>query len=209
MPAKTILLSVADPQVVRDITQALGEGWEATAVSNEADASVSLGSGAFDALLVDFNSGEPNAASQLLNRAMEECPGTARFLIAHEADLALVAAYVSGPHEILPKPIEAASFKTRIEHSVAPDHSNCKKSVGDPDTSSGASLVVPAVYSEVLKVLDLPEVTKRQVGKIIAGDAGLTDEVLRLTKSAYLGLPRDITDPEEAVVGEQRCKVFK
>ena len=41
--------------------------------------------------------------------------------------------------------------------------------------------------------------TNSHVGEIIAGDAALTSEVLRLTNSAYLGLPRDITDPAEAV----------
>ena len=39
----------------------------------------------------------------------------------------------------------------------------------------------------------------KQVGEIIASDGALTIEVLRLTKSAYLGLPQNLTDPAEAV----------
>ncbi len=71
----------------------------------------------FDALLVDFNLGSPDA-SDLLNAALEKRPETARFLMAYEADLALVAAKVVGSHQILPKPLEPASFKSRIEEGV-------------------------------------------------------------------------------------------
>jgi HD-like signal output (HDOD) protein len=198
MDTQSILLAVADPQALVDITQALGHAWESTSVSSEADALAQLEQRSFDALLVDFNLGSPDA-SQLLNQALEKRPETTRFLLAYEADLALVAAYVSGPHEILPKPIELASLKSRIESGVAPQDSSCNQSGRDPGTGTSASTAVPAVYAEVLKALDSQSVTKRQVGEIIAGDAALTSEVLRLTNSAYLGLPRDITNPVEAV----------
>ena len=198
MDTKSILLAVADPQALVDITQALGHGWEATSVSSEADALAQLEQRSFDALLVDFNLGSPDA-SQLLNQALEKRPETIRFLLAYEADLALVAACVSGPHEILPKPVEPASLKSRIESAVAPHDSNSNQSGDAPGTGANASPPVPAVYSEVLKALDLPGVTNSRVGEIIAGDAALMSEVLRLTDSAYLGLPRNITDPVEAV----------
>jgi HD-like signal output (HDOD) protein/CheY-like chemotaxis protein len=197
MDTKSILVA-ADPQVIVGITQALGPRWDATSVSAEADALAQLEQRSFDAFLVDFNLGSPDA-SQLLRQALEKRPEMIRFLLAYEADLALVAASVSGPHEILPKPIEPASLKSRIESGVAPHDSMHSQSGADPGTGTSASPSVPAVYAEVLKALDSRGVTKRQVGEIVAGDAALTSELLRLTNSAYLGLPRDITDPVEAV----------
>lgn len=142
MDTKSILLAVADPQALVDITRALGQAWEATSVSTEADALAQLEQRSFDALLVDFNLGSPDA-SQLLNQALEKRPETIRFLLAYEADLALVAAYVSGPHEILPKPVEPASLKSRIESGVAPHDSNCNQSGRDPGTGTSASPAVP------------------------------------------------------------------
>ncbi|HWX18416.1 MAG TPA: HDOD domain-containing protein [Candidatus Binatia bacterium] len=198
MANKSILLAVADRLTLVDITQALGAGWEATSVSTEADAFAQLEKRSFDALVVDFNLGSPDG-SELLNQAMEKRPETPGFLLAYEADLALVAAKVVGPHQILPKPIEAASLKSRIENGVAPDDSNSNQSGSEPATGVGASPAFPPVYSEVLKALDSPDVTNDQVGEIIARDAALTAEVLRLTNSAYLGLPRNLTDPVEAV----------
>ena len=198
MSRKSILLAVADPQALVEIRQALGDGWEAIPVSNEADALAQLEQRSFDALLVDFNLGSPDA-SQLLSQALEKRPETIRFLLAYEADLALVAAEVSGPHEILPKPVEPASLKNRIESSFAPADSNCNASGGDPGNGTSASPAVPAVYSEVLKAIESQGVTPSQVGEIIAENAALTSEVLRLSNSAYLGLHHVITDPEEAV----------
>src|ERR1700704_4503771 len=131
MATKSVLLAVADPQVLVEITQALGAGWDATPVSSEADAFAQLEKRSFDALLVDFNLGSPDG-SELLNQALEKRPEIIRFLLAGEADLALVAAKVLGPHQILPKPIEPASLKSRIEKGVAPDDSKANQSGNGP-----------------------------------------------------------------------------
>ena len=196
MTTKSILLAVAEPQAVVDINQALGAGWEATSVATEADALAQLEQRSFDALLVDFNLGSPDA-SELLNQALEKRPETIRFLLAYEADLALVAAKVLGSHQILPKDIEPASLKSRIEEGV--NDSTFTESGGEPARDTPAPPAIPSVYAEVLAALESPGVTHEQVGELIASDAALTAEVLNLTRSAYLGLPSNLTDPAEAV----------
>src|SRR5882672_5228584 len=104
MATKNILLAIADTQIVTDINEALGDEWLTMPVASEADALVLLEAGSFDAILVDFNLGDSDA-SELLNKAAEKCPDITRFLLAYEADLALVAAKVFDEHEILPKPV--------------------------------------------------------------------------------------------------------
>src|SRR6185369_2925496 len=167
MAKKCILLAVQDARTVEDINQALGAGWESSSVASEADALAQLEKRSFDALLADFNLGSPDA-SGLLNQALEKHPGMVRFLLAYEADLALVAAKVLGSPQILPKPIEPASLRSRIEN-VAADV-NSEQSVSDSATEATTSPTIPSVYSEVLKALDLPGVTTEQVGEIIARD---------------------------------------
>ena len=196
MDTRTILLAVMDPQMLVDITQALGAGWEVTSVASEADALAQFEKRSFDALLVDFNLCSPDA-SDLLNLALEQYPDTVGFLLAHEADLALVAAKVLGSPHILPKPIERVSLKSRIEEGVK--DSNDEQSGSEPANTLSAEPAIPSVYSEVLKALESPDVASEQVGEIIARDAALTSEVLSLTKSSYLGLPRNISSPLEAV----------
>jgi len=209
MGQKSILLAVADPQISSDITQALGAAWETTAVASDTDALDQLDKRSFDALLVDFNLGSPDA-SDLLSLALAKHPETVRFLLAYEADLALVAAKVDGPHQILPKPVEPASLKSRIEDGVAPEPSNSDQKGDEAAGGPIASPIIPPVYSEVLKALESPGVTAQEVAQIIDRDAALTSETLGLTNSAYLGLPRNITDPVKAVelLGLETMKVL-
>ena len=194
MATKNILLAIADPQTVVEINEALGDEWLTTHVTSEADAMALLEGGSFDALLADFNLGEPDA-SEMLNQTLERCPKITRFLLAYEADLALIAAKVVGEHEILPKPIEAASFRSRIENGLNDPITTEAGVATGFDTASS----IPFVYSEVLQALETPGVTSQQVGEIIASDDALTQEILMLTRSAYLGLPGDIKEPVDAV----------
>jgi HD-like signal output (HDOD) protein/CheY-like chemotaxis protein len=196
MTAKSILLAIADPQILADITEALGAGWEAMAVANEVDALAQLEQRSFDAILVDFNLGSPDA-SDLLNQATEKHPEIVQFLLAHEADLALVAAKVLGSPQILPKPIQPLSLKSRIDNAVT--DSTSAKSTNDSAKASSDAPTIPPVYAEVLKAIESLGVSDEQIGEIIAQDPVLTFEVLRLTNSAYLGLPRNITTAAQAV----------
>ncbi len=196
MPTKCILLAVADPQLLIDTTQALGAGWEVTSVASEEDALAHFEKSSFDALLVDFNLSSPDA-SELLNQVAQKHSQTIRFLLAHEADLALVAAKVLESPHILPKPIEPAALRSRIENEVnGPDST---QSGSESAESPAEPTAVPAIYSEVLKALETPGITNEAVGDIIARDEALTAELLRLTNSSYLGLPRNITSAGKAV----------
>src|SRR5262245_58351225 len=129
MTTKSILLAVADPQARVDITQALEAGWETTSVPSEVDALDQLERRFFEAFLVDFELGSPDA-SELLNLALEKRPEPVRFLLAYEADLALVAAKVLGSFHILPKPVEPVSIKTRLENGVKA--SNPQQNASEP-----------------------------------------------------------------------------
>jgi putative nucleotidyltransferase with HDIG domain len=197
MGTKHILLATADIQTAVDVSQALGADWTTTCVTSEAEALARLEAGSFAAFLVDFNLGDPDA-SELLNQAEEKCPDVTRLLFACEADLALVAAKVSGDHEILPKPIEPASLKSRIENGLK-DLEPRPAAPAQSAKNNGADDEHVHVYAEVLQALASSTVSCRQIGALIARDASLAKELLHLTRSTYLGLPGNITNPVEAV----------
>jgi HD-like signal output (HDOD) protein len=198
MATKSILLAVADAKALGDISQALGADWEATSVATGEDALAQFEKRPFDALLVDFNLGSPDA-SDLLNLVLEKYPKTIRFLLAHEADLALVAAKVEGSPQILPKPVEPLSLKSRIEDGVKDEESEQAGSGRPTPDAPLNSPPIPSVYAEVLKALEAPGVTNENIAEIVARDTGLTSEILSLTKSSSLGSPRKISTPAEAV----------
>ena len=201
MATNSILLAVSDPELLLAITHALGDGWETTSAASESEALAQFEKRSFDALLADFNLSSPDSgsstdASELLNQALEKHPNSIQFLLVHEADLALVAAKVLGSPHILPKPIEPASLKSRIENALK--DSNSLPAASEPANIPEAPKT-PPIYAAVLKALESPDVTTDQVGEIIARDAALTSEVLNLTNSSYLHWPGTITRAAEAV----------
>src|ERR1043166_6163789 len=145
MATKSILLAVSETQTTTDIAQALGADWEAISAATEGEAHGQLETRPFDALLVDFNFGESDG-SGLLNFAAEKDPDTVRFLVAYEADLALVAAKVEGTPYILPKPVEAASVKSRIEEGVK--DSKPELATSEPAALPVATPTIPPVRWE-------------------------------------------------------------
>lgn len=194
MATKTILLATTDFQTVVDVNEALGAGWQAAHVGSEAEVVARLEEGSFEALLVDFNLGSPDA-SELLNQAGKRCPDITRFLFACEADLALVAAKVEVEHELLPKPLDLDTLTSRIEKGLGdPSASNTEAATGFDNASP-----IPSIYTEVIEAIETPGATSQQVGKLIASDSELSREVLMLTRSAYQGLPSNIVNPAEAV----------
>jgi putative nucleotidyltransferase with HDIG domain len=196
MATKSILLAVKEPQTLVDITQALGGGWKVTSVASEADALSQLEKRSFEAVLVDFNLASPDA-SDLLNVVAEFHPETVRFLLAYEADLALVAAKVNGTPQILPKPIDPTSLKTRIESEL--EESAAEQTAPEPVKAPADAAAPASWYADVLKSLEAPGITIQQAGEVIAPHTVLALELFKLTNSSYLGLPSDITDPVEAV----------
>ena len=195
MTTKSILLAVEDEPVSTAFTQALGAAWEATSVTSEGDAVAKVEERAFDAFLVDFNLGSSDA-SDLLNKVLEKRPETVRFLLAYEADLALVAAKVEGTPHILPKPIEPESLKKRVEEAVC---DSTAKETPSQTNNNNEPPAVPPIYAEVIRAIETLGTSNQQLGELIAQDEYLTFETLRLTNSAYRGLPTDITDPVQAV----------
>ena len=70
MATRSILLAVADPQLVVDINQALGPGWEATSVASEADALAHLAKQSFDGRSFTFSSTSTTGAVLTMNLQM-------------------------------------------------------------------------------------------------------------------------------------------
>lgn len=59
---------------------------------------------------------------------------------------------------------------------------------------------LPDVVVKVMQITRSPDVTARQLNKVISQDQGLTGNVLRLCNSAYYGLPRAVSSLSQAVM---------
>jgi HD-like signal output (HDOD) protein len=58
---------------------------------------------------------------------------------------------------------------------------------------------LPEVYAELLAEIQAPNSSFRRVGDLIARDVGMTAKVLQIVNSAFFGLARRISNPQDAV----------
>jgi len=59
---------------------------------------------------------------------------------------------------------------------------------------------MPGAAGKLLKLLDNPDTTAAQIGQILRYDPGLTANLLKLTNSAYFGLPCKVGSVKQAIV---------
>lgn len=58
----------------------------------------------------------------------------------------------------------------------------------------------PIVFAQVNKVLNDPDTSAYQIGAILSEDPALSAKILKLTNSAFYGLPRAVTSVKQAIV---------
>ena len=58
----------------------------------------------------------------------------------------------------------------------------------------------PMVFNQVNKVINNPDTSAYQLGSIISEDPALTAKILKLTNSAFYGIPRSITSVKQAII---------
>ena len=59
---------------------------------------------------------------------------------------------------------------------------------------------MPATSAKLLKILKNPESSAAQIEEILKFDPGLTANILKLTNSAYFGIPSKVSSVKQAVV---------
>jgi putative nucleotidyltransferase with HDIG domain len=58
----------------------------------------------------------------------------------------------------------------------------------------------PAVFQQINNVINDPDTSAYEIANIISEDPALTAKVLRLTNSAFYGIPRTVTNVKQAIV---------
>jgi putative nucleotidyltransferase with HDIG domain len=209
MGEKHILLADADAKTLEEFRQALGQKWMVTGVGTASAALEELKKQAYDGLVVSLNLADQQPA-HLLSKVRSRFPKTARFVVAAEKDRERVVKELLGAHQFLIRPFDADGLQAAIERALAfeiwIDNDNLHKLVARMRTLP----TVPALYLEILASLKSADTTTEDVGALIAKDMSITTKLLQVINSAYFGLPRTVTSPEEVVglLGFETVKVM-
>ncbi len=199
---KSILFVDDEPKLLDGLKRMLfpyGDLWEMAFASSGAEALRVLTEAKFDVIIADMRMPGMNGA-ELLNQVAKLYPQMVRMILSGtwERDLRVQAAMVA--HQYLSKPCDPEVLKATLDHAFA-----LREVLVEPALRALIACTVslpstPAIYHELMQVLQTPDASAQRIGATLARDMAMTAKVLQMVNSAFFGLRRQITNPEEAMM---------
>jgi putative nucleotidyltransferase with HDIG domain len=173
--------------------------WDMVFVSSGAEALRHLSESPFDVLVTDVRMPEMSGI-QLLEEVVKRYPQVIRMVLSGTADTELTMQSVSLAHQYLMKPCDSQTLRATVQRAFC-----LRLLLNNPGLRDRVSQVqslpsIPAIYAELMQVLQSDDVSPQTVGRIVARDMGMTAKVLQLVNSAFFGVRKEITSPLDAVV---------
>jgi HD-like signal output (HDOD) protein len=198
---KRILFVDDEEMVLRGLGRLLrpmSNEWEMEFVNSGAKALARMAEAPFDIVVSDMRMPGMNGA-ELLNEVMKRYPRTVRLILSGFADRDLILKCVGSTHQYLSKPCDQGELKMAILRATRLEESLENQTLRQLVTRCATLPSVPALYSEVIEVLQDPEATTDTIGDIIVKDGGMTARILKLANSAFFGFGREISSVSEGV----------
>jgi HD-like signal output (HDOD) protein len=120
-------------------------------------------------------------------------------ILSGYADKDLILKCVGSTHQYLAKPCDAESLKATVARA-----SNLEDSLHNVRLKTLVCQMnrlpsVPTLYMQVVEKASRAGASIEDIGAVISRDIGMTAQVLKLTNSAFFGLPRQLASADEAV----------
>jgi len=137
--------------------------------------------------------------AQLLEEARHLCPSAARVILSGYANDEVILRTVGPAHQYLAKPCDSAALIKTITSAM-----DLRTLLASSDLRmlvSGLESLPspPIIFSRLISKLKDKGVTTHAIAEIINEDVALTAQILKITNSAFFGLPTQITSVEHAL----------
>ncbi|MDH3349123.1 MAG: response regulator [Desulfobulbaceae bacterium] len=172
--------------------------WEMLFVSNGEDALASMREIPCHVIVSDMRMPEMNGV-ELLEQVRMEFPDTVRIVLSGYSDQEMILRIIGPAHQYLVKPCETSMIINVIKRTL-----KLRSLLGSDDLRALVSSIdslpsMPAVYVELINKLDDERASADSLTGIISRDIAMTAETLKLTNSAYFGLPTEVIDIRRAI----------
>jgi HD-like signal output (HDOD) protein/ActR/RegA family two-component response regulator len=199
---KSILFVDDEPKILNGLKRMLlpyGDRWQTEFAGGGAEALKILAVSSFDVVVADMRMPGMDGA-KFLNEVARLYPQTVRMILSGtwEQDVRMQAAMVA--HQYLSKPCDPEVLKVALDRTFALRDVLLGPALRALISRTAALPSTPGIYRELIQLLQKDEVSARQIGVVLAQDMGMTAKVLQLVNSAFFGLCRHITNPEDAVM---------
>ncbi|HVU22684.1 MAG TPA: response regulator [Opitutus sp.] len=171
--------------------------WDMTFVDSAAEALRLMEARPYDAVVSDMQMPGMNGAA-LLNHVMRLHPRTIRIALSGYADRDMILQCVGAAHQYLAKPCDGPTLKSVLERITRLIQTDRDETIRQLVARCPVLPSVPVVYSQLVEALNSPHATLEDIGAIVAADAAMSTQMLKLVNSAFFSLGRRITHPAEA-----------
>lgn len=180
------------------MTRGYADEWETRFAASGSEALGVLEEGNFDALVTDIAMPEMSGAD-LLRAVAEKHPKLIRIVLAPMADQPEVMACAALTNQFITRPCEDDELYAAVERAFNMESAVRLEKVSRIVERMDRLPTLPDLYLRLVERMQDPECSIEDIGKIVAQDIGMTARILKLVNSAYFGLRRRVSTPQEAV----------
>lgn len=202
MMKRTILFVDDEPNILQGLRRMLRpmrEKWDMHFAASGQEALEIMSRVPMDAVVSDMRMPGMDGP-ELLRRIMHEHPEVVRFALSGYSDHEMVGRSIAPTHQYLTKPCDEKKLVQALEEAMNARRFVTNKAVLDKITRIEHLPVLPRAYVRITDELAKGDPSPKVVGEIVAEDVGLTANILKLVNSAYFGLARQISSPQQAVI---------
>jgi HD-like signal output (HDOD) protein/ActR/RegA family two-component response regulator len=198
---KRILFVDDEPALLdglRGRLRSLRSRWEMVFVESGSRAVTEMELQPADVVVADMRMPGMDGA-QLLTIVRERWPETVRMVLSGYAEEEQSARLLTVAHQYLSKPCEAQQMEKVISRCV-----ELHDLLREPGLRGIVGRIrnlpaMPRTYAKLRKVMESPDVSVREVAKIVYEDAAIAAKVLQVVNSSFFRLARRISNVEQAV----------
>lgn len=173
--------------------------WEMRLAGSGQDALEILAKESFDVLLSDMRMPGMDGA-QLLAEVKNCYPHIVRIILSGNSDEKMIMKSVRLAHQYLTKPCDAEELKSAISRACNLRDLLAQDSLRKVVSQIESLPSLPSLYAEIMDEINSEEASIEKIGKIVSKDLGMTTKVLQLVNSSFFGIPRHISNPEQAII---------
>ncbi len=199
---RRILFVDDDPKEIkrlRKMLRSIRHEWEIESAVSGKEALSFMAKSHFDVVVSNMHMQKMDGV-ELQDTVMERYPGTVRIILSEDSDKEKSLQSVKSTHQFLKKPCDADTVKYTIERACKLQDLLRNETLIKTVTGIRKLPSPPRLYSLIMQEMRSSDASLKKVGDIISQDIAMTAKILQLINSAYFGLPRRITDPQQATI---------
>jgi HD-like signal output (HDOD) protein/ActR/RegA family two-component response regulator len=201
MTKKNLLIVDDEPKVVQAIRQLLlnmGDQWTVDCATSAAEALQILALRPINIIISDLVMPGMDGA-QLLSEVMLRYPHTTRIIMCWQADQPHLTKVFGVAHQYLYKPCDAKALRDLLNGVLTRGDLLKNNKLQQLVSQLRSVPSLPSLYCEVMKEMKSADASLEKAGQIIERDPGMSAKILQLVNSAFFGIRRHISSPEEAI----------